>query len=222
MPEAWFITATDTDAGKTWIAAGWARALRRRGGLALKPVACGADADGAYADLRALMAAQELDDPDRINFARFPAWVSPAQAAREAGARLEGEALAAWCRRRMLALPCALIEGAGGVMSPVAHGEARDWLVRDWIAALPECRVCLVVACRLGAINHALLSIEALAAIGRAPELVICNAPTPDGDGWLAPVAGAIRPWLPAGAALHLLRHGEAPAEDWLRAGADV
>ncbi len=215
MADAWFITATDTDAGKTWIAARWARTLRQRGGLALKPVACGADAHGAYADVQALMAAQGLDDPDRINFARFPAWASPAQAAREAGARLDAGALTAWCRQRLRALPCALIEGAGGVMSPVAHASPRDWLVRDWIAALPECRVCLVVACRLGAINHALLSIEALAAAGCAPELVICNAPTPACDAWLAPVAEAIRPWLPDGAALRRLRHGEAPDEAW-------
>lgn len=219
MRRAWFITATDTDAGKTWIAAHLARHARAAGGVALKPVACGADANGRYADLDALLAAQSLDDPDAINLARFPAWAAPAQAAREAGAPLEAARIVAWCRRRIADAPLSLIEGVGGVMAPVAEGaDGRSWLVRDWIAALPDCRVCLVVACRLGAINHALLSIEALGAVGRAPSLVICNAPRPADDAWLAPVAEAIRPWLPAGARLRTLAHGQAPEASWLEA----
>ncbi|MDX8402748.1 MAG: dethiobiotin synthase [Mariprofundaceae bacterium] len=215
--DCWFITATDTDAGKTWITAHLARALRAAGGMALKPVACGADADGHYADLDALLAAQGLEDAQRINFARFPAWAAPAQAARAAGARLDVVGLLAWCRARMRQADPLLIEGVGGLMVPVAAGEdGPDWLVRDWIAALPECRVCLVVACRLGAINHALLTIEALCAMGRAPALVICNAPRPADEAWLSPVAEAVRPWLPAGAALRRLEHGQAPKAGWL------
>lgn len=68
-------------------------------------------------------------------------------------------ALLAWCRRRMAAQPVTLIEGVGGLMVPLAAGFTQ----LDWIAALPEAMVVLVVRARLGCLSQMLVHLTLLA-----------------------------------------------------------
>jgi len=163
-----FLTATDTGAGKTYIACRWLRA--HPGGLALKPLAAGVESDGTNEDVRKLAEAQHLNEA-AICFQCWKTPAAPAIAAEMENAPLDRDALLAWCRRRMEQSPEVLVEGIGGVRVPLCWG----FEVRDWIAALELDEVWLVAAARIGAINHTLLSIDALAAVGCAPTRVIIN-----------------------------------------------
>lgn len=75
------------------------------------------------------------------------------------------------------------------LMAPLASG----FLVADWLAAMPDCRVLLVARARLGGINHALLTLRALAAMGRSPDWVMVNDADDAGKAMLTSVAEAIR-----------------------------
>lgn len=168
MQHAYFIAGTDTDVGKTTVAAGLLHAAARHGWstLGAKPVAsgCAWTADGwRNADALALMAQSTLQLPyDAINPYAFEPAIAPHLAAREAGVALSVEALAEPMRR--ILAQCAdftLVEGAGGWRVPLAEGAHLS----DLAIAL-QLPVILVVGVRLGAINHALLSAEAIARDG--------------------------------------------------------
>lgn len=202
-----FVTATDTDAGKTWVTASALRSLLAQGidARGLKPIACGADTHGHYGDIDALQAAQGLTDTDIISRYRFELAAAPSQAAAAAGETIEPDKLVAWCREHKNTSGTTLIEGVGGLMVPLTE----RYLVSDWIAAMPECALWLVIGCRLGAINQSLLTLAQLERMGRPPERIFLNAVTPEGDAWLEPTRSAIAPFLPAGCRLHLLGHGD-------------
>jgi len=172
-----FITASDTDAGKTYVTCALVRALRRLGRevLALKPVASGGGRAALNPDVAALLAAQGLRDAEAINRYSFAAPLAPAQAARLEGKRIEPEALVAWCAAKAATRALTLIEGVGGLMVPLAE----RYLVCDWLAAMPACRVLLVARARLGGINHMLLSLDKLERMGRTPDWIVLN----DADG---------------------------------------
>lgn len=201
---SWFVTATDTGAGKTWVTAALARAVRAAGlkPVVLKPVVCGIE-HGRYTDLDRLADAAGVAPPEVINRYRFALPASPDRAAAAEGARIEPGELVDWCRHRAKG-PCALVEGVGGLMVPLAPG----FRVLEWLRALPELRPLVVVGARLGAINHALLTLAVLEANGRPAEAVIVNAPTPEADAWIEPVAEGIRPWLDRRVPLFTIRHG--------------
>lgn len=157
-----FITATDTGAGKTYLASLLIAELQARSFKldVYKPVESGCQRRAqrlSAADAEVLAAAmQDPSSAERICPYRFQPAVSPARAARLAGSRLRIADLRAVCartdHRRFL-----LVEGAGGFCSPIAEDGLNADLVQS--LALP---VVLVVPNRLGCINHALLTVEAL------------------------------------------------------------
>ncbi len=176
-----FVAGTGTSVGKTLVAAGLLRVLRARGvdALPMKPVQTGAQqrADGAWLapDLELALSAAgvTVDAETRAHLSPFcyARACSPHLAAR-IDARPIGldriVASAQWLARRHGAL---VVEGAGGVLVPLGEGA----LMVDLMArlALP---VVLVSPCGLGAINHALLSLEALRARGlSALGVVLCD-----------------------------------------------
>jgi dethiobiotin synthetase len=168
-----FITATDTGAGKTAVTALLAHALRAAGipAIALKPVASGLDADGANEDIAALQAACGRSDPNAINLYRFAMPAAPSLAAAAEGRKIDPEGLVAWCRQRCERQQVCLIEGVGGLMVPLTP----TYLVRDWLAGMPEAETMLVVPARLGAINHALLTLAELGRMDRRPRWIVIN-----------------------------------------------
>lgn len=164
MSQAYFVTGTDTEVGKTTIAAGLLHAARRdgRSTAAAKPVASGCEvtADGLRnSDALALLGECTLPlRYEQVNPLAFEPAIAPHLAAREAGVELSVAALLEPVRQ-VLALRAqfTLVEGAGGWRVPLAGRETLSDLALQ--LGLP---VILVVGVRLGCINHALLSAEAI------------------------------------------------------------
>jgi dethiobiotin synthetase len=150
-----FITGTDTGVGKTVLTALLARYLRERGvsAAALKPIC-----SGGRDDARALRAAMNgALTPDEINPWHFRASLAPLLAARRERRRVGLADVLAHVRTMQKRFNVLLVEGAGGLLSPL--GENFD--SRDLIAAL---RATPIVVCpnRLGAVNQVLLTLAAL------------------------------------------------------------
>lgn len=150
-----FITGTDTGAGKTVLAALLVKFLRGRGvnAAALKPV-CSGGRDDARVLRAAMNGALSLDD---INPWHFRAPIAPLLAARRERRHVHLSEVLAHIRAMQRRFDALLIEGAGGLLSPL--GENFD--SGDLIAALGASPV-VVAPNRLGAVNHILLTLEAL------------------------------------------------------------
>jgi dethiobiotin synthetase len=174
MNQTLFITGTDTGAGKTVLTALLARFLRARGvnAVALKPVC-----SGPRADARALHAATDgALTLDKINPWHFRAPVAPLLAARKENKRVKLSQVLAHVRALQKRFDVLLVEGAGGLLSPL--GENFD--SRDLIVSL---RATLIVVApnKLGAVNHILLTLEALPKnIGTKAKIVLMSLLKPD------------------------------------------
>lgn len=161
MARGLFIAGTDTGVGKTCVAAALLRALAGAGvrAVGMKPVAAGIEAGSTIAaDVAALAAADGLDVPlaDRNPYGFAPA-IAPHLAARDAGAVIDIEVIAAAYARLARATDVVIVEGAGGVLVPLgAQGDMLD------IPHRLDVPVLLVVGIRLGCLNHALLSARAI------------------------------------------------------------
>ncbi|KQT45332.1 ATP-dependent dethiobiotin synthetase BioD [Methylobacterium sp. Leaf456] len=199
LPPALFIAGAGTEIGKTYVTAALVRHLRAegRGVRALKPLASGVppldDPTFPESDTGRLLAAQGFaSTPDAVAACspwRFAAPLAPDLAAAREGRSLALDDLVGWCRARVREADgdeTVLIEGVGGLMSPVT--EAATGL--DWLKAL-NLPALLVSGSYLGAISHALTAIETLRAHGVALLGVVVSesegAPTPPET-----VAGAI------------------------------
>lgn len=158
-----FITATDTNAGKTFVTAGLTRGLRALGrdAVAMKPVASGFE-HGVNADLAELAAAADHSlPPHDLNQYGFTPAIAPHRAAELAGEAIElGPMLVAW-QRVSARHADVLVEGVGGFLVPFGPRLMQADLMQA--LGLP---VLLVVGVRLGCINHALLSAQAIRAAG--------------------------------------------------------
>lgn len=168
MSAAFFVTGTDTEIGKTTIAAGLLHAARQRGlsTAAAKPVASGCvmSADGLRNDdALALLGECTLTlRYDEVNPLAFAPAIAPHLAAREAGVMLDVAALRGPVQRVLdKGADFTLVEGAGGWRVPLA-GTAT---LSDLVISL-QLPVILVVGVRLGCINQALLTAEAIARDG--------------------------------------------------------
>jgi dethiobiotin synthetase len=205
---AFFVTGSGTDIGKTWAACALLRHWRQAGlePQAIKPVATGydparpQDSDGA-ALLRALGRPAEAADVEAITPFRFRAPLSPDQAARREGGSLSARGVATPC----LAVTTAargpvLVEGAGGVMTPLNESET----MLDLAVAL-DLPVIFVCGSYLGAISHTLTGLSVLAARGVRPPLVLVNE-TPDSTVDLHETAATLASHAPQAAILPIAR----------------
>ena len=166
-----FITGTDTGVGKTVLTALLARHLRERGvnAAALKPV-CSGGRDDARALRAAMNGALTLDE---INPWHFRAPMAPLLAARRERRRVKLADVLAHVRAMQKRFDVLLVEGAGGLLSPL--GENFD--SRDLIAAL---RATPMVVCpnRLGAVNQVLLTLAALPRSASCQARVVLMSPS--------------------------------------------
>lgn len=161
---AWFVAGTDTEIGKTFVACALLHALRNQGlsAIGMKPVAAGTDENGRNDDVEALLAAASVKAPrELINPYLFAPAIAPHIAAAEEDRPIDLERIAhSFAALRPLA-DAIIVEGVGGFCVPLGpQVDAADLAQR---LALP---VILVVGMRLGCINHALLSAQAIAARG--------------------------------------------------------
>ena len=164
MTQAYFITGTDTDAGKTTITAGllYAAKQQQRSTLAMKPVASGCEMTEQglrNSDALALIAQSTVKLPyAQINPYAFAPAIAPHIAAQEADVELRVNDLYQAAQRILQEqADFTLIEGAGGWRVPISNTE----FLSDFAIAL-NVPVILVVGVKLGCINHALLTVEAI------------------------------------------------------------
>src|SRR5216110_2837004 len=169
-----FITGTDTGVGKTVLTSLLARHLRERGAVvaALKPICSGGRAD-ARALHSSLDGALTLDE---INPWHFRAPLAPLLAARRERRRVDQDNVIAHVRRTRQRFDVVLVEGAGGLLSPLGEGfDARDLII--------SLRTVPIIVCpnRLGVVNHALLTVEALPrVVARRAAVVLLSSRRPD------------------------------------------
>ena len=170
----YFVTATGTGAGKTLLTALLARFLRGNGlrVAALKPV-CSGGRDDARTLAAALAGELTLDE---INPWHFRAAVAPVLAARREKQQVSLPQIVAYVRPWQKRYDWLLIEGAGGLLSPL--GEKVD--SRGVIAALRATPI-IVAPNRLGVINDLRLTLAALPPAARSrTTIVLMSPPQPD------------------------------------------
>jgi len=164
MKAAYFITGTDTDAGKTTLAAGFLYAAKQQqlSTLAMKPVASGCEMTKQglrNSDALALMAQSSIRLAYQVvNPYAFAPSIAPHLAAKEAGIELSVSDL--YSAAQIILQEQAdltLIEGAGGWRVPLSN----QAFLSDLAIAL-KLPVILVVGIKLGCINHAVLTAEAI------------------------------------------------------------
>jgi dethiobiotin synthetase len=170
------VTGTDTGVGKTVVACALIGALRDRGlsVAAMKPVETGVE--GEPADARALCdAAGGQDALDDVCPERFDEPLAPWVAARRAGRMIALPSLEAARSRLEAGRDALVVEGAGGLLVPIADGVTYDLLFRRWRLD------CIIVAAnRLGAVNHTLLTVRAALAAGLRVRAVVLNTVSAD------------------------------------------
>ena len=175
---AYFIIATGTDVGKTFVARGLIRTLRARNRdvAALKPVMSGfepveaAGSDGGLL-LTALGRAPTLEAIAEISPWRFKAPLAPDMAAAREGRTLDYPGLIAFCRTAIAAdRDALLIEGVGGIMSPIDDQHT----VLDWMKVL-KLPLIVVTGTYLGTLSHTLTALDVLARHGLAIATLIIS-----------------------------------------------
>ncbi|MCL7946059.1 dethiobiotin synthase [Marinobacter sp. ATCH36] len=177
--KSYFVTGTDTGVGKTIVSAAIleaAAALGKRT-LAMKPVASGCDEtpDGLRNEdaLILMKAMSESLGYDQINPVALKPAIAPHVAAAHAGRTITAERLVGFCRGlQMRPADLLLVEGAGGWRVPLND--------RETYAAVPgalQMPVILVVPLKLGCINHALLTAEAIRRDGLTVAGWVANRP---------------------------------------------
>ncbi|MDD5180261.1 MAG: dethiobiotin synthase [Gallionellaceae bacterium] len=160
----YFVTGTDTGVGKTLISCALLHAFAAQGlrVAGMKPVAAGCDEDEHNEDANKLRAASNImASYGQVNPCCFPYPVAPHIAARNAGARIDLSRILTSYHELASQADVVVVEGVGGFMVPLNERQDSADLVRQM-----ELPVILVVGMRLGCINHALLTAEAIAARG--------------------------------------------------------
>jgi dethiobiotin synthetase len=153
------IVGTDTEVGKTVVAAAIISRLQARGlrVAAMKPIETGVPPGTDPPDATLLRAATGNLDPatDVCPFI-FADPVAPLVAASRTRRAIDLVALDAICARLTKGRDAIVVESAGGLLTPIADDIAYDGLFRRW-----ELDLVIVAANRLGALNHTLLTVQA-------------------------------------------------------------
>ena len=162
--KSFFVTGTDTGVGKTMVSAAILHAARAMGKrtLAMKPIASGCErTPEGLRNEDALMLQNAISEPlayEVINPVALEPAIAPHVAAEQAGRHMTADRLVGYCRGLQIRpADLLLVEGAGGWRVPLND--------RETYAAFPKLLnmpVILVVSLKLGCINHALLSAEAI------------------------------------------------------------
>ncbi|MFA5111361.1 MAG: dethiobiotin synthase [Desulfobaccales bacterium] len=172
-----FITGTDTDVGKTWVAAGLTAALRQRGIKAVyfKPIQSGCPVEGGRlipTDARLARDLAGLAEPlEVLTPVALALPLAPGVAAAQAGVEVDLDLIAASLEDLAARYDFLVVEGAGGLYVPLI---GLDFLVLDLIRwlALP---LAVVAKSGLGTINHTVLTVKAAQQAGIEVVGVILN-----------------------------------------------
>jgi dethiobiotin synthetase len=165
MKQAFFITGTDTDVGKTYVACKLIQQYVALGHkvVGMKPVAAGGElVNGAWVndDVLKLEAASNVKAPrELINPYSFKEAIAPHIAAKKAGVEIKIDVIKQAFEALTQLADIVIVEGAGGFLVPLNDKET----MADLATAL-NIPVILVVGMKLGCINHSLLTFEAIKA----------------------------------------------------------
>jgi dethiobiotin synthetase len=163
MKQAFFITGTDTDVGKTFVACELMRQFIGQGFkvVGMKPVAAGREfieGKWVHGDVQKLIAAGNVDAPlEYINPFSFDEAIAPHIAAEKAGIQIRTEVVLYAFQQLCELADVVIVEGAGGFLVPLNENETLADL-----AVILNIPVILVTSIKLGCINHALLTVEAI------------------------------------------------------------
>ena len=160
----YFVTGTDTGVGKTLISCallhGFAAQGKRVTGM--KPVAAGCNADGLNEDALQLLAAGNVAvSYGLVNPYCFLPAIAPHIASQQAGIDIKFSRVTDSYQKLAALADVVIVEGAGGLLVPL--NEQQDGADLAVELVLP---VILVVGMRVGCLNHALLTVEAITARG--------------------------------------------------------
>lgn len=176
-----FVTGTDTEVGKTVVACSLLAELAARGkkAVGMKPVACGGEPGAEFIvndDVERLLAAGNVDAPRvHVNPYCFAPPIAPHIAARQAGITIEIDRIEQSFDVLTRMADIVVVEGVGGFHVPLGPGvDTAQLAVR---LALP---VVLVVGMRLGCLNHALLTADAIRRSGLELAGWVANHVAPD------------------------------------------
>lgn len=194
-----FITGTDTDVGKTYVAAAIARVCRATGLRvgAYKPVCSGGETtpegDVRWHDADALRAALDHQFPlDRVCPQRFLAPLAPPSAAAAEGREVDTRLLRAGVEAWNGTVDLLIVEGVGGLLCPLTD----EGTVADFAATL-RIPLVIVAGLRLGCVNQTLLTVDAAQHRQLPIAGLILNQAAPD-DGSTASSLHEIRRRSPA------------------------
>ena len=178
MRTAFFVTGTDTGVGKTRVTCALLYATRQRGlsAVGMKPIAAGIEADGRNDDVVQLMAASSMPPPVAlVNPFLYDPPIAPHIAAQETGRLIDLTVIQHALAQLQTLAEVVWVEGAGGLLIPLnAQQDLADLAQR---LALP---MVLVVGMRLGCLNHALLTAEAMERRGLTVAGWVANRIDPD------------------------------------------
>jgi len=167
FPPAVYVTGTDTGIGKTFSSCALLHALRQRGhrAVGMKPVASGCETTAEGLRNEDALALQAASDPvpayADLNPYALPLPLAPELAAADAGVSLSLAPIEAAFARLRAQADVVVVEGVGGWLAPLSATLDQSHLTQA--LNLP---VVLVVGLRLGCLNHARLSAQAIAASG--------------------------------------------------------
>jgi len=168
MKQSYFIIGTDTNVGKTYVASALVRHFAKAGyqTIGMKPIASGCmqtpDGDLLNDDVLALSTASNVVAPlDLTNPYRFSPAIAPHIAAEQAEEIVDCEKIKQAYHELTQLAEVVVVEGAGGFLVPLNRQETLADL-----AVTLNIPMILVVGMRLGCINHALLTVEAIKSRG--------------------------------------------------------
>jgi dethiobiotin synthetase len=177
--QTWFITGTDTGIGKTWCSLAFIKQLKQQGlqVAGMKPIASGCE-NGKNSDAEQILAASSLALPyEIVNPYAFEPAIAPHIAAQQVGQTIELKVLIEKYKQLAALADAVVIEGAGGWRVPINASQS----LKDMVLAI-DAKVILVVGLRLGCINHALLTAEAIQRDGCTLAAWIANPIDPEFD----------------------------------------
>ncbi|MBX9917775.1 MAG: dethiobiotin synthase [Nitrosomonas sp.] len=163
MGQGYFVTGTDTGIGKTTVSCALLHAFAAQGHkvIGMKPIAAGIE-NGKWLDVEQLLAASNVNVMrQQINPYAFDSPISPHLAAQLAGREIDLTVIQQAYRQLSTQADRIIVEGAGGFLVPVNQHQTGANLAQ--VLNLP---VILVVGMRLGCLNHALLTAQAIKTAG--------------------------------------------------------